>query len=1354
MANSLDFKVKKGLIVATTATIQSNTNATSTTTGALVVAGGVGIGGKLYAGGLANNTSSYIVYINTTTGELGYGINYSSGGGSVGSPFAGIFTITNTSNSISSTTGALQVLGGVGIAKDLFVGGTITIAGSAGGDIDLVGGDITNVGRITANTGTFTTTNIISTSNATSTSTGALTVAGGVGIGGNLYVGGTINGTFTGAVSGTATTATNIAAGLSGQLHYQTGPGATGFVSTGTAGQVLVSGGTGSPVFQSTLTLAGTTAATSTNTGALQVAGGVGVGGSLYVGTSATIYGIGTSIGAQGPLTVDMTSAGSFANVTFLQNGSFRGGIGADNAGNLYMYAGTAGAGGLNLYTTAININKASFNFYDSSSINWLSYSNATTPTTGILNVGPKNTAATSTTTGALTVVGGVGIAKDLYVGGQLTVSNTNANTATSTSNALYVSGGAYIDKSLVVVQDALFKGPVTFSGSATYILSTNTYYTDNILELHTPPGGVFGQWTTDNGKDIGFRFHYYTAGTDTNAALVLDNTTKELHWYSSGAESVVGDFSTATFGTFRTSKIILNGSSPNAASTNSGDLQVQGGVGIGGSLYVAGVITATTFVGNISGTVTGTASTATNIAGGTAGSLPYQSSTGTTTFLSGAGTQGSVLRYFGTAPTWTTTSSLSGGTASSSSVASQSLTITSGGLGVTGASYFSTDVNIAGNLYAGNGVLVNRSLLDTVAGNALTQSSPMTFSTDTPYGLQNSFFTGSGSSHLVINQEASSQVSTGDLTLEFWFKPTTNAYGILFQFSGGTYGDFRILKWNSASVGLILKYQGTDYTAGTNTTGGASGAPYTLNAWNHGAFVRSGTDFYVYTNGTKYITLNGIGSPDLAYWQYFGRGYDSWGGSTLYCPNTYFTNVRLTKSALYTGATYTVPTAPLSGGSMLVDVSIPNLTGYTYQPNIRFNVVTATTFVGSFTGVITGAATQVQTVAQPSASVYYPTFVSANNASATGMSVYTTSNFAISADTGNISIGTRFPYSWTTTYHVAQLGLLWGDFYSSDSGYAGIATNLYYNGTQWINKGTNVFAPSPLYEQNAAGATFTWYASTGTAGTTATLTTLKILDPSGLTVGYTSNSTSLLGAKFAVNGGVRINGITTSTGNILISGTAAGGNSLVIQGGSGASTEGAQIVMGYGNNQAPNIVGQANYTWNIDVATGLANNDLRIFRQNSAGATAVAAQFTEATGGVQLISVGVGTTSSGVTGELRATNEITAYFSSDARLKENVVVIENALEKIDQIRGVYFDWTDEHIASRGGEDGYFVRKHDVGVIAQEIEAVLPEVVADRDDGYKAVKYEKIVPLLIAAIKEQQEQINHLSEILNRLVNK
>jgi hypothetical protein len=139
-------------------------------------------------------------------------------------------------------------------------------------------------------------------------------------------------------------------------------------------------------------------------------------------------------------------------------------------------------------------------------------------------------------------------------------------------------------------------------------------------------------------------------------------------------------------------------------------------------------------------------------------------------------------------------------------------------------------------------------------------------------------------------------------------------------------------------------------------------------------------------------------------------------------------------------------------------------------------------------------------------------------------------------------------------------------------------------------------------------------------------------------------------------------------------------------------------------------------------------------------------------TGGLQVGSI---IWTSGIaSGEIRASNEITAYYSSDIRLKENIRLISDPITIVEQIRGVYFDWTDEHIAKRGGEDGYFVRKHDVGVIAQEVEAVLPELVAERDDGTKVVKYEKLVALLIEAIKEQQKQINQISQALEIMANK
>ena len=109
------------------------------------------------------------------------------------------------------------------------------------------------------------------------------------------------------------------------------------------------------------------------------------------------------------------------------------------------------------------------------------------------------------------------------------------------------------------------------------------------------------------------------------------------------------------------------------------------------------------------------------------------------------------------------------------------------------------------------------------------------------------------------------------------------------------------------------------------------------------------------------------------------------------------------------------------------------------------------------------------------------------------------------------------------------------------------------------------------------------------------------------------------------------------------------------------------------------------------------------------------------------------------VSGSLNVTGDITAYSTSDERLKSNITPILDGLDKVGEIQGYEYDWIEnEHHTNTG---------HDIGVIAQEIEKIAPEAVTTRDNGYKAVKYEKIVPILIQAIKELNDKVKKLEDV-------
>jgi len=160
-------------------------------------------------------------------------------------------------------------------------------------------------------------------------------------------------------------------------------------------------------------------------------------------------------------------------------------------------------------------------------------------------------------------------------------------------------------------------------------------------------------------------------------------------------------------------------------------------------------------------------------------------------------------------------------------------------------------------------------------------------------------------------------------------------------------------------------------------------------------------------------------------------------------------------------------------------------------------------------------------------------------------------------------------------------------------------------------------------------------------------------------------------------------------------------------------------------NNKVASITGTSNQV----VVTGTTTPTLSLPQSIATGSS------------VQFGSFGVGTSASGTTGEIRATNNITAYFS-DERLKTKLGNIENALEKVLSLNGFY------HEANETAQALGYEPIREVGVSAQEVEKVMPEVVAPApiDPQYMTVRYERLVPLLIEAIKELKSEIDTLKK--------
>jgi hypothetical protein len=473
--------------------------------------------------------------------------------------------------------------------------------------------------------------------------------------------------------------ATNVLGGSAGAVGYQSGSGATSFI-TGTTGNILVSGGTSAPVFQNTLTLAGTTLSSSSSTGALVVAGGAGVGKSLYVGDTVDSQKVAVNSNASSTTT-------NTANALYVAGGAWIGGT-AVVRGNA-IFDGTVVFNSSTIYTVNQTVSTSSnflqlhspagatwafndgkdigiiFNYYASGDANaflgravdtgyleW--YETGTDGTsvftgtygtfkTGNIQLVSGTSNLGNTNTGALTVAGGVGISGGLYVGG--TITGSLSGTANQATNLNSGAAGS------IPYQSAASTTAFLGIGSVGQVLTVST------TSLPT--------WSAAN---------LITVGQSTTATNIIGGTSGQIPYQLSAG-------STRFFGPGTAGQLLMSAGTNTPAYTNTSSIfvgfanNVIGGAT--GSIAYQSSTSTTAFLalgtnGKVLtagasgpqwtdiGTVTaGASTTATNLAGGTAGQIPYQTGPGATGFF-GTGTSGQLLVSAGTgAPTYTNTSSI-----------------------------------------------------------------------------------------------------------------------------------------------------------------------------------------------------------------------------------------------------------------------------------------------------------------------------------------------------------------------------------------------------------------------------------------------------------------------------------------------------------------------------------------------------------------------------------------------------------------------------------------------------------------------------------------------------------------------
>ena len=411
---------------------------------------------------------------------------------------------------------------------------------------------------------------------------------------------------------------------------------------------------------------------------------------------------------------------------------------------------------------------------------------------------------------------------------------------------------------------------------------------------------------------------------------------------------------------------------------------------------------------------------------------------------------------------------------------------------------------------------------------------------------------------------------------------------------------------------------------------------------------------------------------------------------------------------------------------------------------NFTAGTITAA-LTGNVTGNVTGALTgNASTATSAAAWTTARTITLAGDLSGS-VSIDGSANVTLTATVAGdtVALGTD------TTGNYVAAGAVSGNGLSGSAGSEGATFTVTSNATNANTASTIVF-------RDASG---NFSAGTITAALTGNVTG-NVTGSSGSTTGNASTATALATARaiqgVSFNGSADITVVTAGTG-ISVSGTTVTNtitnNNQLTNGAGYVTSSGVTAVTG----TAP-VVSSGGTTPAISMAAATASVNGYMTSTYAAKLDGIAASATNVTNTNQLTN-GAGYYSSGstpsfgatstgalsVTGAITATGEVTAYYS-DANLKKDIVEITDPIAKVMSLRGVTFRPNATALAL-GITD-----KEEVGVIAQEVEAVLPQLVTPSAfAGYKTVKYDKLTALLLEAVKSQQLQIDALRAEISKL---